>query len=277
VKVAGVEVHDATPVAGGDISEAFRARMADGTIVFAKRHVAAPAGMFDAEARGLDLLRVMGAPPVPRVIAVGDDGIVLEWVTAHAPSRDGARAFGRALATLHRTAGGRFGAERSGYLATIPLDNTAESDWPSFYAKRRVLPLLEAARRRGALDDDETAAIRRVVDRVADLAGPDEAPALVHGDLWSGNLLWAEDGRVWLVDAASAHYGHRETDLAMLALFGAPHLSDIVAAYDAAFPLAPGWQQRVALHQILPLLAHAVLFGRGYGTRAAAAALAVDG
>ncbi|HVT63656.1 MAG TPA: fructosamine kinase family protein [Mycobacteriales bacterium] len=276
MKVAGLELRDPAPVGGGDISEAFRATY-DGEVVFAKRQDAAPSGMFVAEARGLARLRVEGGPPIPRVVAVADDGIVIEWVEGAQPSRAAAARFGEALAAMHREGDVDFGADAPGYLATIPLDNSFEPDWPTFYANRRLLPLLEAARERGAVDDDAATTIRRVVERIEELAGPPEPPALIHGDLWSGNLLWAADGAVWLVDAASAHHGHRETDLAMLALFGAPYLDDILTSYDAAYPLADGWQRRVPLHQLLPLLAHAVLFGRGYGSRAAAVALAVDG
>ena len=108
-------------------------------------------------------------------------------------------------------------------------------------------------------------------ERIDDLAGPAEPPARLHGDLWRGNVLWAADGRVWLIDPA-AHGGHRETDLAMLHLFGCPHLDRVVAAYDEAAPLAAGWRERVALHQLFPLLVHTVLFGGGYGGQAAAAA-----
>src|SRR5436305_1394897 len=82
--------------------------------------------------------------------------------------------------------------------------------------------------------------------------GRPEPPERLHGDRWSGNLLWGGDGRVWLVDAAAAHGGHRETDLAMLALFGAPHLDVIRAAYAEVAPLADGWQQRIPLHQVHP-------------------------
>jgi fructosamine-3-kinase len=99
------------------------------------------------------------------------------------------------------------------------------------------------------------------------LTGPPEPPSRLHGDLWSGNVLWSPDGVV-LVDPA-AHGGHRETDLAMLALFGLPHLDRVVAAYDEAWPLAEGWRDRVGLHQLHPLLVHAALFGGGYAARAA--------
>ncbi|HWC34632.1 MAG TPA: fructosamine kinase family protein [Mycobacteriales bacterium] len=276
MRVAGLELSDVAQVTGGDISPAFRATV-DGQAVFAKHDERAPAGMFLAEARGLDRLRDAGGPPVPRVLAVDETGIVLEWLEAGPPTQDAAARFGRELAALHRAGDADFGADRPGFLATIPLDNTAAADWATFYATRRLVPLLDAATRRGAVDADDAAVITRVIDRLPELCGPPEQPALIHGDLWSGNLLWAAHGRVWLVDAASAHHGHRETDLAMLALFGAPHLEHIVASYDAAFPLAAGWRQRVPLHQLFPLLAHAVLFGRGYGARAAAVALAVDG
>jgi fructosamine-3-kinase len=101
---------------------------------------------------------------------------------------------------------------------------------------------------------------------------PTAEPARLHGDLWAGNVLWSANGPV-LVDPA-AHGGHRETDLAMLALFGLPHLGRVLAAYDEAWPLDEGWRDRVPLHQLHPLLVHAALFGGGYGRQAVSAAAA---
>jgi fructosamine-3-kinase len=124
---------------------------------------------------------------------------------------------------------------------------------------------------RGAVDRADQHAIELLCDRVADLGGPAELPARIHGDLWSGNVHWAADGRAYLIDPA-AHGGHRETDLAMLALFGAPQLDRILAAYDAAWPLSDGWRERVPLHQLHPVLVHAALFGGSYGARAGALA-----
>lgn len=114
--------------------------------------------------------------------------------------------------------------------------------------------------------------MERVIAALPDLAGPSEPPALLHGDLWAGNLHWSAAGPAYLIDPA-VHGGHRETDLAMLALFGAPLLERILAAYDEAAPLAPGWRDRVALHQLHPVVVHAALFGGGYGRQAGALAL----
>jgi len=122
----------------------------------------------------------------------------------------------------------------------------------------------------GTLGPGDVALIEQVTSRITDLAGPDEPPSRIHGDCWSGNLLWS-GGRGWLIDPA-AHGGHRETDLAMLALFGAPHLNDIVRGYHETVPLADGWRARIPLHQLHPLLVHVVLFGAGYREPALAAA-----
>jgi fructosamine-3-kinase len=133
-----------------------------------------------------------------------------------------------------------------------------------------VLPYLKLARDRGAADDEDAATIEAVVARLPGLV-PDEPPARLHGDLWNGNVLWGLDGRVWLIDPA-AYGGHREVDLAMLALFGLPHLPRVFDAYAEVAPLADGWQERAPLHQIFPLLVHACHFGGGYAARAAQAA-----
>jgi fructosamine-3-kinase len=272
MRIAGVELLDPRPVGGGDIGRSFSARLSDGTTVFAKSLPDPPADFFEAEARGLDLLRVDGGPPVPAVRAVAHDGLVLDWVAPGFPSQQAAHRFGQQLARLHAAGGSQFGADGPGFVGTVRLDNTPATDWPTFFAERRLLPVLAAARRVGSLDDSDALAISEVIENLRGLGGPPASPALIHGDLWAGNLLWSDTGQIWLVDAAAAHHGHRETDLAMLALFGAPFHREILDAYDAASPLDRGWQARIPLHQLHPLLIHAVLFGGGYGARAGAAA-----
>lgn len=226
--------------------------------VFVKTQAGATAEFFAAEARGLDLLRVAGGPPLPAVQSLDADRIVLDRVAPGHASDEAAGEFGRRLATMHTAWLPRFGAASPGFVGPLPLDNSAADDWPTFYAERRLRPYLRG------LDAKVCAAVERVIDRLSELAGPTEQPARIHGDLWSGNLLWGADGQVWLVDAASAHGGHRETDLAMLALFGAPHLDTIVSSYQAVAPLADGWRDRIPLHQLHPLLVHGQLFGGHY-------------
>jgi fructosamine-3-kinase len=256
-----------TPLGGGCICAAERLTLDDGTDLFAKSLAGAPPRFFAAEARGLRWLAGSGVP-VPAVVAVTDSLLVLEWVPPGAPSVAAASEFGRGLTGLHRAGAPGFGAPWQGFIGSLPLDNTGAATWREFYLERRIRPYVRAAVERGSLDPADAAAIERFVER-ADV--PAEPPARLHGDLWSGNLLWGADGHVWLIDPA-AHGGHRETDLAMLALFGTPHLDRILSAYDEEYPLTDGWRDRVGLHQLHPLLVHAVLFGGGYGAQAAALA-----
>jgi fructosamine-3-kinase len=265
----GRPIADARPVAGGDICAAWRVRFADGSAAFAKTFTGDPA-LFDAESRGLAWLACAGAP-VPSVLGVGAEVLVLSWLDAAAPSVAAAERLGRSLAAVHAAGADRFGADWPGYAGRLRLANDpvpTVHTWAEFFAATRLLPLIRQAADAGALPDP--APLERVAGRLAELAGPPEPPARLHGDLWSGNLLWTAGG-AWLIDPA-AYGGHRETDLAMLDLFGAPHLDRVVAAYDEATPLADGWRSRVGLHQLHPLLSHAVMFGGGYGARAVALA-----
>jgi len=265
-RACGAGVVSVRPVAGGDICRAWRVTLVDGTPAFAKTFAGEPA-MFDAEARSLRWLADAGAP-VPRVLGVGTDVLVLEWLDAARPSRAAARRLAAALATVHAAGADRFGAPWPGFAGRLQLSNMPASTWAEFFAATRLLPLARQAHDSGALDD--LTAIERVAVRLPSVGGPAEPPARLHGDLWSGNVLWGTDA-AWLIDPA-AYGGHRETDLAMLHLFGAAYLDDMLAAYQEVTPLAEGWRERVGLHQLYPLLAHAVLFGGGYGARAAAVA-----
>ncbi|MFF4196127.1 fructosamine kinase family protein [Nonomuraea sp. NPDC001831] len=231
-----------------------RGVLEDGRQVFAK--IGPASGVFASEAAGL---RWLGeAITVPEVVEAGSDRLVLSWVPQEAPTAEAALRFGRDLARLHRAGAAGFGAPWPGFIAELPMDNSPDGDWPSFYASRRVLPFLRRAR----LPAADVTLVERAVARFAEVAGPPEPPARLHGDLWSGNVLWS-GGTGVLIDPA-AHGGHRETDLAMLALFGLPYLDRVMGAYQEEFPLAPGWRARVPLHQLHPLLVHVVLYGASY-------------
>ncbi len=265
----GAPVASMTPVAGGSICRAWRVVLADGRTVFAKSHPNPPPEFFRSEARGLAWLAHAGAVPLPEVIGVGDDVLVLSWIDTGTPSAAAAAELGRGLAVLHQAGAPSFGAGWPGYIGELPMDNTPSGSWPDFYVRRRLEPYVRQARDAGTFSADDVAVFERLYGRVAELAGPEELPARIHGDLWSGNVVWSD--RAFLVDPA-AHGGHRENDLAMLALFGAPHLAEIMAGYQEVWPLADGWADRVGLHQLQPLLVHTVLFGGSYAAQAVATA-----
>jgi fructosamine-3-kinase len=250
----GSEVSYSTTVAGGDINDAAKVRLADGRDVFVKSHDNPPPGMFAAEAAGLDWLKD-GPLRVPRVIAVADEWLALEWLDLQ--GRPDPAALGRGLARLHAVGAPSFGLDEPNFLATLPQDNTPERDWPTFYVERRLRPLC----RRAKLDVDRELDMLRERPQIF---GPPEAPARLHGDLWWGNVA-AIAGAPVILDPA-VYGGHREIDLAMLALFGGLP-DELIGAYDEVAPLADGWRERIPLHQLYPLAAHACLFGGGYGAQ----------
>jgi fructosamine-3-kinase len=261
-------------VPGGSICAASRLTFDDGASLFVKTLPDAPAGFFAAEAAGLRWLAEPAAVAVPEVVAETEQLLALAWVTAGPPTPAAAERFGRDLAALHRAGAESFGALWPGFIGRLPQDNTPHAGpWSSWFAAHRLAPHLRTSADRGALSAREVAPVERVIAEIGRYA-VDEPPARIHGDLWPGNLLWTAD-RVWLVDPA-AHGGHRETDLATLALFGgAPHLDRILAAYQESWPLAPGWRERVPLHQLHLLLVHTALFGAGWRDAVVAAARAV--
>lgn len=273
----GVAVRDARRLGGGDVAESYRCDLADGRRVFAKTHRDPPAGFFTTEATGLGWLREPEAVPVPEVLAVsdGDDGLppmlVLEWIEEGSPHATTEADLGRALARLHRAGAPSFGREDRRTTGSRGLPNDPCDTWVEFFAERRLVPLSRLARDQGALPHRTLADVRTVIDRLDQLGVPPEPPARLHGDLWAGNRLVDRDGRSWLIDPA-AHGGHREFDLAMMRLFGG-FGAECFAAYHDEHPLAAGWEQRTPLHQLAPLIVHAIKFGGGY---AAATQRALD-
>jgi fructosamine-3-kinase len=272
---------DARPVGGGDINEAFRVTLRDGSEAFVKTRDGAAPGEYAAEAAGLRWLAEAGALRTPCVLDVADGHLALEWIEPGRLQAEGEDELGRGLAAMHTARAPGFGRFADGggdddgegegegedredvtWLASLRLSNAPTADWPTFYAERRLLPLARLARDRNALEQAGLGAIERVCEHMERLTGPAEAPARLHGDLWRGNVLADTHGHPWLIDP-SAYGGHREVDLAMLALFGAPS-PRMLAGYMEVAPLADGWRERVGLYQLLPLLVHALLFGGAY-------------
>ncbi|WP_432542796.1 fructosamine kinase family protein [Kineococcus sp. SYSU DK002] len=230
------------------------------------------------EAAGLRWLAEAGGVAVCPVLRADDDGLLLPRVEQVAPTAAAAEAFGRDLARTHAAGADHFGApppgvDGPGRIGALELPVAAgPRPWGVFHAELRVRPYVRAARDAGTLGADDVALLDAVCDRLAagELPGAVTGPARLHGDLWSGNVLWSREGAV-LIDPA-AHGGHPEADPAMLALFGLPHLDRVLAAYAEAAALPPGWRRRVPLHQLHPLLVHTVMFGGGYAAQALRAA-----
>lgn len=247
--------------------------------MFTKSDPSAPDGFFEAEAAGLAWLAEAGGVPCVKVARVASGVIELEELRGVRPSREAARRFGELLARTHAAGAPAFGAAPSGwrgrcYIGRREMSVVEHAAWSDFYPQERVRPYAEQAVARGNLSADGFRLVQRACDLIqSGIFDDGEPPARLHGDLWSGNVMWTPTGVV-VIDPA-AHGGHRETDLAMLVLFGAPFLDDILTGYDKAAPLAPGWHARLPIHQMFPLAVHAVGHGPSYGMELERAARAV--
>jgi fructosamine-3-kinase len=267
--IAAITAHLARPeptltrVAGGDINEAYEARWPGGERVFIKTRRGLSGDAYRTEAEGLRWLAEARALRVPKVIGRSgpDDAVAflaLEHMARAAQSLDHDDRLGDGLAALHGAGAPGFGYVEDNWIGSLPQSNRRHDTWPAFYAEERLQPMI----RRIALGD-------RLAARLPEIAGPPEPPARLHGDLWGGNVITDTRGQPVLIDPA-VYGGHREVDLAMLALFGG--LSPrAVAAYEARTPLAAGWKQRTRLWQVYPLLVHTVLFRGSYVDAAEAA------
>ncbi len=275
VSTLGVGVAHMIPLGGGDVADSYRVVLDSGEAVFAKTKHNAPAGFFTTEAAGLTWLRDAAAVTVPEVVAVSDEPplLVLEWIEPGYPTAATEADLGRSLARLHLAGAPYFGREDRRSTGSRGLPNDPADSWADFYSEQRLRPLAKLARDGRALPDHTIAQVEMVADRIDELLGAEEPPARLHGDLWGGNRLIGSGGISWLIDPA-AHGGHREFDLAMMRLFGG-FGADCYRAYEEAYPLGAGWEDRIPLHQLAPLVVHAIKFGGPYvpATQQALAAL----
>ncbi len=265
---AGSPVVRLRPAGGGSIAESYRVDLVDGRSVFAKTHANPPAGLFATEADGLRWIAECPSVRVPAVLGGHEGLLIMNWVAPGKQSPLAEERLGRGLAELHRLGAPHFGRHGVGFIGDLPRDDSPADTWCEFWFERRLAPLVRKAVDLGTMAVDAVALLERLSIRMEALLGPPEPPARIHGDLWAGNVIWGADDHPWLIDPA-AHGGHRELDLAMLRLFDSPG-ERLFDAYAERFPLAPGWQERVPLFQLEPLLVHAVLFGPSWGAKAIA-------
>ena len=264
----GANITSTRQLPGGSINEAFAVQLDDRREVFVKTNARADRRMFPTEALGLAWLSDAKAIRVPKVLAVSDSSetsppfLALEVIASASPATNFDEQLGRRLAALHASGADTYGLAHDNFIGTLAQTNAACLTWAEFYAMRRIEPQVRLAVDRQAAPTAWTQTFGSLLSRLPDLVGPEEPPARLHGDLWSGNLHVDINGSPCILDPA-AYGGHREIDLAMLKLFGT--LSEQFAhAYDEVFPLAAGASERVPLYQLYPLLVHVNLFGGRY-------------
>lgn len=251
-------------VGGGCIHEAERVETNIGAF-FVKHNDVSQRENFEAEADGLKTLAETKTLRVPNVIALStterDACLILEWIEPAPKRSDFWETFGASLAALHRHSRDTFGYHRSNFIGRLPQSNRACAKWSDFFREERLLPMIRLALKDGALSPSEAKRFERLFPKL-DALVPNEPPALLHGDLWSGNYLVDERGLPVVIDPA-VYYGHREAELAFMNLFGGFD-ERLFEAYHSAFPLERGWRERIGLFNLYPLLVHLNLFGRSY-------------
>jgi len=252
-------------LSGGDINQALKLEFTKHS-VFVKHNLGtALPQMFEKEAAALGVLAEKSPFTIPAPIATGQLGnqsyLVLEYLEARTKSATFWRDFGSWLAEMHRAKQNYFGFSTWNYMGKLRQENTETENWSQFFAAQRIEPQVRLARDNGYFNRNFSVQIDRLLSRLENLV-PQEAPALVHGDLWSGNYLVGPQGEPALIDPA-LHYGHREADLAMMHLFGGFPI-EVFEAYHQSFPLENAWRDRIQLHNLYPVLVHVNLFGGSY-------------
>lgn len=260
-----IHINDAKSVHGGDINESFRIATNEGYFFVKLNDAKRYPDMFAQEYAGLLELRAANALSVPKPLAYGNVSgrayLLQEFLTKGQAVPDFWEDFAVSLARQHRVTKPHFGNPGTNYLGTLKQYNTPYSNWPVFYAFNRLLPLIRMAYDQKIVDKQMVQQVESLCKQLPQLF-PVEAPALLHGDLWSGNFMVGSNGKACVFDPA-VYYGHREMDLAMTRLFGGFD-TRFYYAYQAAYPLLPGWQQRIGICQLYPLMVHLILFGGNY-------------
>lgn len=265
----GVSLDQWRSQSGGDFAQSYAATIENtgGTRIFIKTHANPPPNHFSTEAMGLTWLAETNTVRVPNVLGFSDKVpyLAIEWIE-ESPQRQATpkseEEFGRQLAGLHQAHCPNFGREDKRSTGSLGLPNSPCERWSDFYATNRLLPLARIASERNALSTKLLIAIESLAGRLDQWETSSDTPSRLHGDLWAGNRLVDGHGDSWVIDPAS-HGGHREFDLAMMRLFGG-YGRACFDAYQEVYPLSEGWQERIALHQLAPLIVHAIKFGDAY-------------
>ncbi|MFD1256700.1 fructosamine kinase family protein [Mucilaginibacter terrae] len=252
-------------VSGGSINAAYCLHTSAGDYMMKRKNKSAYPNMFIREAEGLTAIKNTKTIAVPKVILLDnyedDSFLVLEWIESMRPTPDASRLLGRQLAAMHSHTAKQFGFPQDNYMGSLIQSNSGKDTWADFFVKERLQPMVQIARDKNLLNKVDVGKFDSIYKNLPGLFN-EEPPSLIHGDLWGGNYLISTVSKPYLIDPAVS-YGHREFDIAMTKLFGG-FGTDFYSSYQESFPLVQGWQQRVDLWNLYPLLLHLNLFGTGY-------------
>lgn len=251
-------------VSGGCINNAIRLNTSKGPF-FLKWNESQPAYMFEAEAKGLALLASANAVRIPEVIGHGEVAeksyLLLEFIDSRPPAKGYWERFGEELAKLHRQQTSHYGLDFENYMGSLNQQNTPHDKWVDFFVEKRLRPQFGMAFYHHKIPENYLRKLDKLAQQLPHILTT-EPPSLVHGDLWKGNLMVGYRGEPCLIDPA-VYFGHREIDLAMTKLFGG-FTQDFYRAYQEAYPLEPGSDERMEIYNLYPLMIHVNLFGISY-------------
>jgi fructosamine-3-kinase len=260
-----ISINHITSVAGGSINRVY-CLMASGLkyLVKINNQNAFPV-MFTTEKEGLEIIAGTQTIGVPKVILQGDyeddSFLVLEWIDVKRASPKGSALLGEQLAQMHRHTTEKFGSIADNYMGSLPQSNKSHHTWAEFFIEERLKPMVQLALNKHLINNNDINQFENFYESLPGLFN-EERPSLIHGDLWGGNYLLGLNDIPYLIDPAIS-YGHREFDIAMTTLFGG-FSNEFYEAYNSTFPLTKGWQQRLDLWNLYPLLVHLNLFGLSY-------------
>lgn len=259
-----VEVSKVQHVSGGDINHAARITSTTGEF-FIKWNQFPESDIFEKESSGLSLLAASCTIDVPKVLGIGQvekkNYLILENINKAHHGRYFWEDFGEKVAKLHQSSSNQFGLDDNNYIGRLPQLNTPTDKWIDFFITNRLHPQLKMARSKGIIPHTMSDQFEILFSKLPDLI-PDEKPSLLHGDLWSGNFMCGPNHQAWIFDPA-VYFGHREMEIAFTHLFGG-YDERFYQSYESHFPLEPGFEERVDIHNLYPLLVHVNLFGTSY-------------
>jgi fructosamine-3-kinase len=249
------------PVAGGDVNQTYRIEE-EQMSYFLKIHPHMPKEFFEAEVNGLKRLAEYVRVPETFLLGENKEGayLLMEWIE---PGKGDQRELAQKLARIHQVTGPNFGFYENNYLGTLKQENTFDDSWWPFFFRKRIEPQIALAKEKNLWTAKRETAYVIFQEKVLSRFKGQIEPSLLHGDFWSGNVFFDQQGQPVFIDPAVS-YGSREQDLAMSQLFGG-FRPEFLTAYQEFFPLEDGWEQRLPIYQLYYLLAHLNMFGESYG------------